>query len=128
MYISGINNVSFGYSSPLKTFCRQGKFKGLKSFSGEELTNPSLDHIRPKSKGGKNELYNYVLTNRKENFHRGNKNIDYYIEKNPKGMQDYIDWFLTHNVEGFDCRKYALQIINQINRLSEKFIILFERG
>ena len=122
-----IDNITFGYSSPLKTLYKQGKFKGLKSFSGQELKHPSIEHIKPKSKGGKNELYNYVLTNCKENFQRGNQNIDYYIEQNPQGLHDYIDWFLTHEVEGFNCRQYILQVINQINRVSEKFIILFEK-
>lgn len=119
--------IHFGYSSPLKTLYKQGKFKGLKSFTGEELKHPSLDHIKPKSLGGENELGNYVLTNRKENSKRGNKNIDYYLENNLAGVMEYIKWFETHIVEGFDCRAYAKKIINTINRVSEKFIIINEK-
>lgn len=114
----------FGYSSKLKDLYRQGKLEGLKSFSGEELKHPSIDHIKPKSKGGKNILGNYVLTNCKENSLRGDKNIDYYIENNEQGMLDYIKWFETHKVPGFDCIGYIRKVINTINNVSEKFIII----
>lgn len=127
MDVKPTNSVTFGYNNQLKTFYKLGKFQGLKSFSGEPLLHPSLDHIKPKSKGGKNDIGNYVLTNCKENRIRGNKNIDYYLIKNRKGVEDYIDWFLTHTVEGFDCKGYILKVINTINRLSENFIIFFER-
>lgn len=127
MDIKPTSTITFGYSSKLKTLYKAGKFPGLKSFSGEDLTSPSLEHIHPRSKGGKNELGNYVLTNRKENMLRGDANIDYYIHKNPDGMNDYIDWFLNHEVEGFNCREYIMKVINTINRVSKDFLILFER-
>jgi hypothetical protein len=117
-------SIAFGYSSKLKDLYRQGKLEGLKSFSGEELKHPSIDHIKPKSKGGKNILGNYVLTNCKENSLRGDKNIDYYIENNEQGMLDYIKWFETHKVPGFDCIGYIRKVINTINNVSEKFIII----
>lgn len=119
--------IIFGYSSELKTLWKKGKLEGLKSFTGEELKHASIDHILPKSKGGKNEIGNYVLTNCKENTARGNRNIDYYITANEQGMLDYIKWFETHKVEGFDCIGYIRKVINTINRVSEKFIILNER-
>lgn len=119
--------ITFGYSSKLKTLFKQGKFEGLKSFSGEELKHPSLDHIQPKSKGGKNELGNYVLTNCKENSKRGNQNIDYYLDKNIKGVMEYIKWFETHVVEGFDCRSYAFKVMKAINRYSDKYMIINEK-
>lgn len=118
--------IHFGYKSPLKDLYKQGKLKGLKSFSGEELKNVSLDHIKPKSKGGKNEIGNYVLTNQKENADRGNRNIDYYIEKNQQGMLDYIEWFETHKIEGFDCIGYIRKVIKTINSVSKNFIIINE--
>jgi hypothetical protein len=118
------NQISFQYHSPLKDLYKAGKFEGLKSFSGEELKHPSIEHIKPKSKGGKNGLGNYVLTNRKENMLRGNQNIDYYIERNKQGVLDYIKWFETHTVEGFDCKGYIQKVINTINRISDSFIIL----
>lgn len=124
MRIDCINSIPFQYNSPLKDLYKQGKLKGLKSFSGEELYNASLDHIKPRSKGGKNYIGNYVLTNQKENADRGNRNIDYYIEKNQQGMLDYIEWFETHKIEGFDFKGYIQKVINTINRVSEKFIII----
>lgn len=122
-----IYNPNFGYHSELKDLFKAGKLQGLKSFSGQELTQPSIDHIKPKSKGGGNNIGNYILTNRKENADRGNKNIDYYIEKNQQGMLDYIKWFETHKVERFDCIGYIRKVINTINRVSENFIIINER-
>ena len=121
-------DITFGYHSPLKDLYKQGKLEGLKSFSGEELTHPSIDHIKPKSLGGASELGNYVLTNRKENMIRGNRNIDYYIEKNQQAMLDYIEWFETHVIEGFDCKAYAKKVINAINRFSNNFIIVNMKG
>ena len=120
------NPILFGYKSQLKTLYGQGKLKGLKSFSGEELTQPSVDHIKPKSKGGKSDLGNYVLTNQKENSERGSKNIDFYLEKNLKGAIEYINWFWTHKVDGFDCIGYVQRIIKAINAESEKFKIISE--
>ena len=117
----------FGYHSPLKDLYKAGKLEGLKSFSGEELIKPSIDHIVPKSKGGRDNIGNYVLTNQKENSERGNQNIDYYIERNKQGMLDYIDWFLTHKVEGFDCIGYIRKVINTINLVSKNFIIINEK-
>lgn len=116
--------IHFGYKSQLKDLYKQGKLEGLKSFSGKELTNVSIDHIVPKSKGGKNILGNYVLTNVEENSNRGNRNIDYYIEENQQGVLDYINWFETHKVPGFDCIGYIRKVINTINRVSKNFIIL----
>ncbi|WP_405316520.1 HNH endonuclease [Faecalibacillus faecis] len=127
MRVQPTDTVVFKYHSPLKDLYKAGKLEGLRSFSGEELIKPSIDHIKPKSKGGEDNIGNYVLTNQKENADRGNKNIDYYIEKNQQGMLDYIKWFETHKVEGFDCIGYIRKVINTINRVSEKFIILNER-
>lgn len=127
MYIKPTDTINFGYKSPLKDFYKAGKFPGLKSFSGAELISPSIDHIRPRSKGGENDIGNYILTNRKENMLRGNADIDYYIRKNPEGINNYIDWFLNHKVEGFNCREYILKVINTINRVSKDFLIIFER-
>lgn len=124
MRVDCISGLSFKYHSPLRDLYKQGKLNGLKSFSGEELTSPSIDHVIPKSKGGKNNIGNYVLTNQKENADRGNKNIDYYIEKNPQGMLDYIYWFEHNKVDGFDCKGYIQKVINTINSISDKFIIL----
>ena len=118
--------IHFGYRSELKTLYRQGKLKGLKSFSGQELTQVSIDHIKPKSRGGKSDLGNYVLTNQQENSERGSKNIDFYLEKNLKGAIEYINWFWTHKVEGFDCIGYVNRIIKAINAESEKFKIISE--
>lgn len=119
--------VLYGYKSPLKDLYKQGKLQGLKSFSGEELIKPSIDHIQPKSKGGNNNIGNYILTNQQENADRGSKNIDYYIEKNQQGMLDYIEWFETHKIKGFDCKGYIQKVINTINRVSENFIIINEK-
>ena len=120
------NSILFGYKSQLKTLYKQRKLEGLKSFSGQELTQISVDHIKPKSKGGKSNLGNYVLTNQQENSERGSKNIDYYLEKNLKGAIEYINWFRTHKVDGFDCIGYAQRIIKAINAESEKFKIISE--
>ena len=123
MDVVPIGGVSFGYNNILKTYFKQGKFKGLKSFTGEELTKVSLDHIIPHSHGGASVTGNYILTNVKENTMRDTQSIDYYLDRNYKGAMQYIGWFLSHKVKGFDCLAYALSIIKNINRNSKKYII-----
>lgn len=128
MRIQPTDSVVFRYHSPLKDLYKQGKFHGLRSISGEDITKVSIDHIQPKSKGGRNSIGNYVLANMKENADRGNQNIDYYLDRNIQGVLDYIEWFKSNRVEGFDCIGYIQKVINTINRVSNKYIIVVKKG
>lgn len=58
----------------MKTDFKKGKLPTVKfDISGIELTkdNVSLDHVIPKSQGGKNNLFNYMLASKVFNSFRG---------------------------------------------------------
>jgi hypothetical protein len=68
--------ISFGYKSVLKTYWREGKLPTVKKdIYGKEIINETVEHIIPKSKGGKSNLFNYAIANAEDNFKRGSDDI-----------------------------------------------------
>lgn len=68
--------ISFGYKSVLKTYWREGKLPTVtKDIYGKPLIEATIEHIRPRSKRGKSNLYNYALANPQDNFKRGSDPI-----------------------------------------------------
>ena len=69
-----IYRPSFGYSHPLKTDFKKGRLPSVKfDMAGIKLNNKNvtLDHVIPKSQGGKNTLFNYTLASKWFNSFRG---------------------------------------------------------
>ena len=65
---------SFQYNHKLKTDFKKGRLPTVKfDIAGIELTkdNVSLDHVIPKSQGGENTLFNYMLASKVFNSFRG---------------------------------------------------------
>ena len=79
-----IQPVSFGYNNQLKTLYKKGKLPTVQyDISGRKLTkkNVTLDHVIPKSKGGKSIQENYMLATAEFNHLRGNKPLkELYFE------------------------------------------------
>lgn len=68
--------ISFGYKSVLKTYWREGKLPTVtKDIYGKPLVEATIEHIRPRSKRGKSNLFNYALANPQDNFKRGSDDI-----------------------------------------------------
>ena len=68
--------ISFGYKSVLKTYWREGKLPTvLNDIYGNPLKEATIEHIRPRSRGGKSNLFNYALANPEDNFKRGSDDI-----------------------------------------------------
>lgn len=68
--------IAFGYKSVLKTYWREGKLPTVKKdIYGKEIINETVEHIIPKSRGGKSNLFNYALANSQDNFKRGSDDI-----------------------------------------------------
>jgi hypothetical protein len=68
--------IAFGYKSVLKTYWREGKLPTVtKDIYGKPLVEATIEHIRPRSKRGKSNLYNYALANPQDNFKRGSDPI-----------------------------------------------------
>lgn len=110
-------NPSFGYSSPLKTLYLKGELPVKYGFYGDRLNskNVSLEHLLPRSKGGKTELSNLVLASKEKNQIRGNQPISRYI--NLEAMQTYINQFKNVKVKDFNGNKYVKDLLQTITRL-----------
>lgn len=108
---------SFGYSSPLKTLYLKGELPVKYGFYGDRLNtkNVSLEHLLPRSKGGKTELDNLVLASKEKNNLRGNKPITKFI--NLEAMQTYINQFKNVKVKDFNGNNYIKGILNTITQL-----------
>ena len=110
-------NVTFGYSSPLKTMFLKGELPVKYGFYGDRLNskNVSLEHLLPRSKGGKTSLDNLVLVSKEKNQKRGNQPISKYI--NFEAMQTYIDQFKNVKVKDFNGNEYIKGLLQTITRL-----------
>lgn len=82
MNVKGVNNISFGYSHPIKKAFDKGllgeDFKGL---YGVKLTkaNRSVEHIKPHSMGGKTTWGNVALADKFMNSKRGTEPIENFV-------------------------------------------------
>lgn len=125
MFITPINSdITFGYHNVLKTQWLKGNLKTVKyGFYGDRLTkkNVSLEHLKPKSKGGKSALENFVLASKYKNQIRGNKDIRPYIDK--ETVMRYLLQFVGIRVENFNGDNYIRAIINTLRKLG---VNLFE--
>lgn len=121
MEIQPVHSVSFGYSNQLKTLYKKGKLPTVQyDISGRKLTkkNATLDHVIPKSKGGKSVQENYMLATAEFNHLRGNKPLKDFMTNN--GLVKYLSQFLGVFVDGFSGDKYVkglLKTLDEANRL-----------
>lgn len=118
-----VDTISFGYQHPLKTLWKKGLLPTVKKgFYGDELTmkTVSLEHLQPKSQGGKTSLDNLVLASKRTNNLRGDKPLQLFIIK--QKAIEYFYQFINIKIKGFDGNKY---IESALNKLSELNIKLF---
>lgn len=116
--LSPAQQISFGYSSPLKTLFKKGKLPTVvKGFYGDVLTkeNVSLEHLLPHSKGGKTRLNNLVLASKKMNNARGNESLVEHFDLTT--MMEYLAQFKDVKAEGFNGNRYIKDILETVNRL-----------
>lgn len=122
MRVSSVqSNVAFGYSHPLKTLFLKGKFPTVKyGLYGDLLTkdNVSLEHLLPRSKGGKSVLENYALASKRNNQLRGNDDISKYLTK--ENLEQYINQWVGIKLKNFDGNKYIAGFLKTINELLNK--------
>lgn len=114
--------VSFGYKNILKTAWLQGRIPELRHdfYDGSELKpdTVTLEHLLPKSKGGKTTLTNLVLTNYQNNFRRSNKDIRQYINK--EAARQYLEEAKRINIPEINGENYVKSIINKLKSLGVK--------
>ena len=85
--VSPVNsNVSFGYKSPLKSDFLKGLIPLKKGAYGGDIrkkNDVTLEHIIPKSKGGKSNINNYLLVNKFFNWKRGSEPLEKHLKLKP---------------------------------------------
>lgn len=118
MIIKQTDNITFGYHNILKTQYLKGNLKPVKyGFYGDKLNkkNVSLEHLQPKSKGGKSELFNFVLASKSKNQARGNKDIQPFVDK--ENAMRYLLQFVGIKAENFNGDNYIKDILNTLKNL-----------
>ena len=118
MIITNTDNITFGYSNILKTQFLKGNLKTVKyGFYGDKLNkkNVSLEHLKPKSKGGKSELENFVLASKHKNQLRGNKDIKPFIDK--ETVLRYLLQFVGVKANNFIGDNYIKAVIKTLKNL-----------
>ena len=120
MKVNIVNNINFGYKNRLKTEWLRGNLPELKHdfYDGSLLQKDTitLEHLQPKSKGGKTVTANLVLTNYNNNMKRGNRDIRDYI--NRETARKYIEEARKIKFKGFE--NYANNIEHKLKSLGVK--------
>lgn len=109
-------NVNFGgYYCELKRLYKKGLVDIKYSFYGGKLKPKkfSVEHVIPRSKGGKSCQANYVFCNAEQNSARGNSPLEHYIDWEAAGK--YLKQFEGIKVGNFNGDEYIKQIISAID-------------
>lgn len=109
--------ISFcGINSVLKTHYKKGKLPSVKKdIYGDKITDPSIEHIIPKSKGGASKLYNYAIANAKTNSLRGCKDIMEFTTKD--NVKNYLRQFIGVKLKDFDGLQYIKDIVQTFKNM-----------
>ena len=116
-----IKTISFGYKSIIKTLYKDGELPTVvKDIYGKPLNadTVTLEHIIPKSKGGKSNLKNYALANAEDNFKRSSQDIMQHTTKS--NINQYLDQFTGIVKQGFNGDDYIKNIKNLFKSLGVK--------
>jgi hypothetical protein len=114
------NQPTFQYSNKIKTLFKEGLLPSVKvDVAGNKLTkkNVTLDHIIPKSKGGKSCLSNYMLAEKKFNWDRGNTPLKEWIT--PEGIVRYLNQFIGVKIRGFNGDEYIKEVLKTLDKANE---------
>ena len=103
--------ISFcGINSVLKTHYKKGNLPSVKKdIYGDKITDPSIEHIIPKSKGGPSKLYNYAIANAKTNSLRGSRDIMEFTTVD--NVKQYLRQFVNVRLKDFNGLNYVKDII-----------------
>ena len=109
--------IVFGVSHLLKTHYLKGELPIKKGLYGGTLTrdNVSLEHIIPKSKGGRTELYNLALATKYQNNKRSSRPLKECLTQ--EQADEYLSQFRDVRLPDFNGDKYAYIVGKKIKRL-----------
>lgn len=111
---------TFTYSNKLKTLFKKGLLPTVQvDAAGNKLTkkNVTLDHVIPKSKGGKSYTGNYMLATRDFNWIRGNDPLLKWAT--PESLIKYLNQFIGVRVKGFIGNEYITEILKTLEKANE---------
>lgn len=103
--------VSFGYCPQLKNLVSIDAYTGA-TLSRSERT---IEHIKPHSKGGSNNINNYLIVGNDINECRKNKRFDKWIKVRPnivKNIQEYLNKLRGLKVDGMDYVEEVKKTLN----------------
>ena len=121
MEILKVSPISFGYKSVLKTEWQKGNMPTVtRDIYGDLLIKgqETIDHIIPKSKGGKSTLSNYALANAGNNFRRSNLELGSFT--NTDLIKAYLRQFEGIKLHKFNGDEYIKGITKTLKRLGFK--------
>jgi hypothetical protein len=111
---------TFTYSNKLKTLFKKGLLPTVQvDAAGNKLTNKNvtLDHVIPKSKGGKSYTGNYMLAEKRFNSERGNDPLLKWAT--PEGLIRYLTQFIGVRARGFIGNEYVLEVLKTLEKANE---------
>ena len=110
--------IVFGVSHAIKTHWLRGDFPSVtKGLYGGRLTpdNISLEHIQPKSKGGRTELYNLALATKYQNNKRSSRPLKECLTQ--EQADEYLSQFKGIQLDDFNGDKYARILGKKLKQL-----------
>lgn len=80
-----------------------------------EKAKRSVDHLKPKSKGGRNSITNYVVTDSFLNSQKSNKDLKAFIKPSMiENMRAYVHKYFNMTIGGI--QNYGEQIAKTVKR------------
>ena len=121
MLINRTQPISFGYRSILKTEWRKGNMPTVKKdIYGDVLIKgqETIEHIIPKSKGGKSALSNYALANAGNNFRRSNFDLGSFTSVG--NIKAYLKQYEGLKLPNFDGDEYIKNLKGTLKKIGFK--------
>jgi len=115
-----VNNISFGYRSPIKRIAKHCAYTG-EPFS--ESNPATFEHIVPKSNGGRASLKNCLAVTAEANQARANMPFKRWISTFPgcvKNIQNYLNEMRGTIVNG---RDYVEAVKKTLNKQAKGIVV-----
>lgn len=115
-----IEQIPFKRKSILKTEYQKGNIPLEKDFFGSPLTpkNVTIDHIKPKSKGGKSKLSNYILLTVENNNKKASRDIFEFAKE--EDTEAYLNAIENANIDKNTCETYLKNVTRTLRTLWEQ--------
>ena len=112
-----ITPISFGYKWAVKNLYNQGMLPTVKKdIYGKPIAQATVEHIIPKSKGGKSSQANYAIANAYENMKRGSDPLLKHTTK--KNIKEYLEQFTDVIVGNFDGNRYKKDLTKTLRKIN----------